>query len=101
MEVFTSRYIKKWADLVIVGEHFEGPGRMGRIVSYDVRPDLGDRLGAEVNMTFNEVLIAWLAGNSMCTAVLRDGKWWYGAPVIPELRTVPDGNPSNNLNNLS
>ena len=100
MSEFTDRYVKSWADLVIVGVHHQGPGRTGPIISYDVRADLGDRLGAEVNITLIEALIDWATGKTFCTATLVDGKWRYGAPVVPQLRTIPDCDPSNNLGEL-
>lgn len=88
---------RKWADYCIVEVYHQGPGRQGPIVAVDVRPDMGDRLGALIHMTLPEVLVLWASGTTFCKVVLRDGKWRYGAPVNPYLRTKPDDDPDNNL----
>jgi hypothetical protein len=98
MRTTTQNETRKFADWCIVDVHHERPNRQGRIVAVDVRPDLGEQLGAERLMNTPEVMARWAHGETFCTVTLVDGKRWrFGAMVVPELRTVPDGDPENNL----
>jgi hypothetical protein len=97
MQATISRSKEKWADWCIVEEHHEQPNQRGRIIAVDVRPDFGEQLGAEQRMTIVEVMARWAHGETFCTATLGDGKWRRGAQMVPELRTVPNRDPDDNL----
>lgn len=97
MQATTSSSQEKWADWCIVGVHHALPNRRGRIVAVDVRPDHGEQLGAEQQMNVSEVWARCACGETFCTATAVDGKWRRGAPVVLEMRTVPDGDLSGNL----
>jgi len=109
MHISTQNSQPKWADWCIthVRPRLEN-GRRGRLIAFLVRPDYGPSLGEPIEMTLEEVLIAMKAGQTFCTVVWRNTKWWYGAEVEPRrdvrrgifLTTLKDGTVVDNLDEL-
>ncbi len=53
-------------------------------------------LGAEQRMTASEVMALLACGETFCTVVrTADGKWQFKAEVVPDLRTISDGEPDD------
>jgi hypothetical protein len=99
--------MSKWADLLISGVRFNSAHT--HIDQVQVRPDNGDSIGASSTELRMSVVAGLKRGITYATIFRSsDGdKWSKGAPVILDrvsgvdyIKTVPNGKPVDNLDNL-
>jgi hypothetical protein len=88
----------KWADYIVTGVQYDATG--SRIIAYEVREDLGDKVGPPFKMTWVAVAKAILNGTTFISGLPGKDGWLPGALLQVVVKTVEDHSERDNLTHL-